>query len=102
MPYAVRGKFVDGKIVLEAPPDWPDGTEVSVEPSAESDGLPDDEDGSPEAIARRLALMDRRVGAGPWLTPEEYAAWEQRRAEQKAWELARWDEENEKARKVFE
>lgn len=98
---AVYGKVVGGKVVVDVPDEWPEGTEVRVDRLDPEDELPDDEDGSPEAIARRLAIMDRRVGAGPWLTPEEYAAWEQRRAEQKAWELARWDEENEKARKAF-
>jgi len=92
---AIRGTIRDGKVIFDTPPDWPEGTPVEVEPvcAGAADELPDDDDDSPEAIARRLALMDR---VQPWMTPEEEEVWKQRRAEDKAAELARWEARNKK------
>jgi hypothetical protein len=36
---AVRGRYIDGKVVLDTPPDWPEGAEVIVEPVTEEAGL---------------------------------------------------------------
>lgn len=83
---AVRGTVQDGKVVFDTPPTWPEGTPVTVNPATAE--RPDDEDSSAEAIAVRLALMDRFQ---PWMTPEELAAWETTRAEDKAFQLARWE-----------
>lgn len=96
---AVYGKVVGGKVVVDAPADWPEGAEVRVEPIDPADELPDDEDGSPEAIARRLALMAQ---IEPFLTADEEAAWLQARAEHRAWAVAQADEYDRKMRGVFE
>ncbi|MBA4066477.1 MAG: hypothetical protein C0501_22755 [Isosphaera sp.] len=95
----IRGTIQDGKVVFATPPGWPDGTEVTVTaPAFGADELPDDNDSSPAAITQRLALMDRVQG---WMTPEDYAAWERARAEQKAWELANWDARCKKIEDLF-
>lgn len=81
----VRGTIRNGQVVLDAPAAWSDGTPVAVAPLGRADELPDDNDSSPEAIARRLALMDR---VRPWMTPDELAEWERGRAEVKAFQLS--------------
>jgi hypothetical protein len=57
----IRGTFIDGKIVPDNPPDWPNGKRVVIEPVT----LPsiemmteDDQCSDPESIARWLALAD--------------------------------------------
>jgi hypothetical protein len=80
----LRGTIRNGQVVLDAPAAWQDGTPVAVAPVTHADELPDDADGSPEAIARRLALMDR---VQPWMTPDELAAWERARAADRAFQL---------------
>ena len=85
----VRG----GRIELDAPEDWPEGTEVRVEPVsiAATTGLRDEDwPETPEAIARHLAAMDRMK---PWdVTAEEQAEWEAAREARKALEKDRFDE----------
>jgi hypothetical protein len=97
----IRGTIQDGKVVFDTPPDVPNGTPVTVNfsPWAGTDDLPDDDDQSPEAIARRLALMDR---VQQWLTPEEQAAWEKARAEDKAFQLSQWDKWCKEVGGIFE
>jgi hypothetical protein len=97
----IRGTIQDGQVILSAPADLPNGTPVAVNPlpPAAADELPDDDDASPEAIARRLALMDR---VQPWMTPEEEAAWKKQREEDKAAELAQWDARSRKLEGLFE
>ena len=79
---AVRGKYVNGAVVLETLADWPDGTEVIVEPlpNGESIGLRDEDwPTTSEGIAELLARMDRVEPLE--LTPEEeadIAAWRQK------------------------
>jgi hypothetical protein len=84
----INATVIDGQIVPDAPPAWPNGTRVAVKPVGQTgDDLPDDDDSSPEAIAKRLALMDR---VRPWMTPDEFAEWERVRAENKAFQLSQW------------
>lgn len=58
---AIRGTIRDGKVVFDAPPDWPEGTPVEVEPvrSSERIGISEEEQGDdPESIARWLTAFD--------------------------------------------
>jgi hypothetical protein len=79
---AIKGVWRDGKIVLEHPADWPEGTEVKVEPVGRRETLgmrEEDWPDTPEGIARQLALMDDMEGLV--FTPEEeaeIAAWRQK------------------------
>jgi ABC-type phosphate/phosphonate transport system substrate-binding protein len=78
---AIRGKYVDGTVVLDTPADWPNGTEVVVEPlNGEAVGLREDEwPTTPEGIAALLARMDQLEAIE--MTPGEEAdvtAWRQK------------------------
>lgn len=93
----------DGKIELEAPTDWPDGTEVRIEPTkpAESIGIRDEDwPDSPEGIARLVALMDQFEPLE--FTGREEAEWEAARKAQEEFEKARFDEHGDALRKVWE
>jgi hypothetical protein len=93
----------NGKIELEAPNDWPEGTEVRIEPvpTSGSIGIRDEDwPNTPEGIARHLALMDQ-------IEPLEFAAeeeveWEAAREAQKDFEKDRFNEHAEKLRKEWE
>jgi hypothetical protein len=71
---------------------------VSLTPELE-DELPADDDASPEAITKRLALMDR---VQPWMTPEEQAEWERVRADTKAFQLSQWEKWCKETGGIFE
>jgi hypothetical protein len=93
----------DGKIELEAPTDWPEGTEVRIEPSkpAESIGIRDEDwPDTPEGIARLLASMDRIEPLD--MTAEEEAEWAAARSAQKEFEKARFDEHADSLAKGWE
>jgi hypothetical protein len=71
---AIRGRYMDGTVVLDTPADWPNGIEVVVEPAptAEAFGIRDDEwPTTPEGIAALLARMDQFEAIE--ITPEEEA-----------------------------
>jgi hypothetical protein len=76
---ALRGTVRNGQIVLDVPPDFPEGTRVEVVPVARdgpSIGMREDDwPATPEGIAALLARMDA-VEPG-WLSPEEDALWRQ-------------------------
>ena len=87
---AITGTFRDGKIELHGPPppEWVDGTEVSVE-LREEDGEIDLTGDSPEAIAAWLKWYDEFTATTKDSTfPEELEAF---LAERKKEELAMWD-----------
>lgn len=100
---AIRGTYRDGKIILDNPPaDWPEGAEVRVELTGDDVGVgmrEKDWPTTPEGIADLIARIDT---IEPWLTPEEEAAWKKALADQKAWELAHWDEHMKKLERLFE
>ena len=99
---AIRGTIQDGKIILDAPTELPNGTRVTVQPTgSEYVGVgirEEDWPTTPEGIAALLAKMDQ---IQPFLTPEEEAAWRQALAEQKAWEIANWDKHNKQIEELF-
>ncbi len=83
----------NGKIELEAPTDWPDGTEVQIELTlpAESIGIRDEDwPDTPEGIARLLESMDQVEPL--CMTSEEEAAWTAARNAQKDFEKSRFNE----------
>ncbi len=99
----LRAVVKDGKIELEAPGDWPEGTEVRIEPipASGSVGIRDEDwPDTPEGIARHVALMDRIEPLE--MTAEEEASWEAARKGRKDLEKARSDERAEALRKVWE
>ena len=98
---AIHGRVKNGKIELAAPADWPDGTVVEVRPVEEAVGLTEDEwPETPEEIEAWLRWYDT---VQPLiLTPEDEARIAAARKAQRDFELATWDEQAEKARKLVE
>lgn len=98
---AIKAIVKDRKIALNVPDDWPEGTEVVIEPLTESIGLNEEDwPTTPEEIARHLALMDQ---VEPFvMTPQEEAAWQADRQARKDYEKAHFDEWSEALRKVWE
>lgn len=87
----VYGTVTNGRIEVPAPAGLADGTDVRLNVSAVEPlppGLPDDDDVSPAAIARRVKLIEQAVS---WLTDEEDAAWRADLARRKAEQLAMSD-----------
>jgi hypothetical protein len=94
---------VNGKIVADAPPDWPEGTDVRIlpaEPPEEVGVYEEDWPETPEQIEEWIARMD---AIEPLiLTAEDEARWEEAQREQKELARAKWDENAEKARRLFD
>ena len=93
----------EGRIELKAPDDWPEGTEVRIEPISVSTriGIRDEDwPDTPEGIARRLASMDRIEPLD--ISPEEEAEWNAAKKAQKEFEKARFDEHAEALGKEWE
>jgi hypothetical protein len=100
----LQGTIKNGQIVLDAPAELPEGTRVEVLPiggARPALGLcEDDWPTTPEGIAALLARMDA-VEPG-WLTPEDDAAWRSALRAQKELEKARFLEDAEKLRRLWE
>ena len=98
---AIRAIVKDRRIALNVPDDWPEGTEVLIEPLTESIGLSEEDwPTTPEEIARHLALMDQ---VEPFdMTPEEEATWQADRQARKEYEKAHFDEWSEALRRMWE
>jgi hypothetical protein len=110
---AIRGTFIDGKIVPDAPVNWTNETRVVMEAinqtrigeeehggNTETLGMSEEKwDDSPKGIAAWLAWYETLP---PFLTPDEEAAWKQAREEDKAQELKQWQERSLKLEKLFE
>jgi hypothetical protein len=79
---AIKGTYKDGKIVLDAPAEWPEGCRVVVEPVPEEETFgvrEEDWSDTPEAIAAWLRWYDT-LEPLVW-TPGEEAdlqAWQQK------------------------
>lgn len=101
---ALQGTIKNGQVVLDAPAALPDGARVEVHP-IEGDRPPlgmreEDWPTTPEGIAALLARMDQ-VEPG-WLPPEDDAAWRAALRADKELEKARFAEDAEKLRGMWE
>jgi hypothetical protein len=91
---AIHGTYIDGKIVPDENPDWPEGKRILLVDPNEGDSKPrtgmreEDWPTTPEGIAALVAQMDQ---IRPFLTPEEEAAWHKALSEQKAYQLSHWE-----------
>jgi hypothetical protein len=87
------------RLELDAPADWPDGTEVEIHPlGRNANGVHDTM--SPEEITRTLAAMDQMV---PFeMTEAEETAWEAERQARKEREKGQFVEHLEKLKKEWE
>lgn len=72
----LKATIKDGRLEIDVPFDWPDGTEVEIHPLGQ--GTNGDSDSmSPEEIARTLAAMEQIV---PFeMTAAELASWDAER-----------------------
>lgn len=88
----IKATVRNGRIEVDAPIDLPDGTELNIPIPDPPKGFgPRDEDWSdtPQAIEAWLRWYDSLEPLH--FTPEERAAWDAARREQKEFELARWE-----------
>jgi hypothetical protein len=96
---AIKAVYLKGQIVPGEPVDWPEGTELRIEPITPSETLgvrDEDWPTDPEGIARHLALMDQIESF--LMTPEEEAQWQAARKARKDFEKSTFAERAEKLR----
>lgn len=82
---AIKATVRGGRLDLQVPPDWPDGTQVEIHPVEQGRGT---EEGpmTPDEIARVLVAMEKTQ---PFeMTPEEEAEIEAHRRRNKAYTIA--------------
>jgi hypothetical protein len=100
---AIHATWINGKIVPDEPVDWPEGCRLTVDaaPGLSFAGMSDDEqDSSPEAIAKWIAEFDAIPPVQ--MTSEEYSRWQSIRNEQGNFELANFDENAAKLQRMWE
>jgi hypothetical protein len=94
----IKATVSGGRLELDVPADWPDGTEVEILPLRIGEHG-DDDKMSPEEIARTLAAMDQMA---PFeMTDAERAAWEAERQSRKDRDKAQFAEHAEKLRRMW-
>ena len=102
---ALRGTIAHGQVVLDKLADLPEGTPVEVVPiESESPSLgmrEEDWPTTPEGIEALLKRMSEPK-PGCWLSPEDEAAWKESLRQQKEYEKARFFEEAEALRRMWE
>jgi hypothetical protein len=83
----IRSVVKNGRVEVNAPPDWPDGTPVRVELGLSDESEYDDE--SPETPEEIQAWLRWNHGLEPIvMTADEEAAWEADRSIQKEFDVA--------------
>ncbi len=100
---AISGTYKNGRIILDAPADWPEGCRVIVEPAPQGEtlGIREEEwSDTPEGIAAWLQWYDSLEPIER--TPQEEAEWQTARKAQKAYEKAKFEERAEKLREMWE
>jgi hypothetical protein len=99
----IKATVKGGRLELNVPPDWPDGTEVIVQPIEPGETFGVQEQAwadTPEAIAEWLGWYDSLEPL--MFTDQERAAWEAARREQKEFEKTTFEERAEKLRRLWE
>lgn len=101
----LQGTIKNGQVILDARAPLPDGARVEVRPLEEARpplGMREEDwPTTPEGIAALLERMDQ-VEPGGWLSPEDEAAWKAALRAQKESEKARFREDAEKLRGMWE
>lgn len=100
---AIRGTIQDGKVILDAPANLPNGTPVTVSVGGAEGhvGIGIREEDWPTTQEDIAVLVAKMGQIQPFLTPEEETAWHKARAEQKAWELANWEAHGKSVEDLF-
>ncbi len=98
---AIRSVVKNGRVEVDAPPDWPDGTPVRVELGL--NGQSEDNDESAETPEEIQAWLHWYHSLEPIvITPEEEAAWEADRQMQKEFDIANADERDRRIEGIFD
>jgi hypothetical protein len=98
---AIRSVVKNGRVEVDAPPDWPDGTPVRVELGLK--GKSEDDDEGPETPEEIQAWLRWYHSLEPIvMTPEEEAAWEADREMQKEFDTANAAERDQRIEGIFE
>ncbi|MGZ3336079.1 MAG: hypothetical protein ACXWOV_13230 [Isosphaeraceae bacterium] len=98
---AIQSVVKNGRVEVDAPPDWPDGTPVRVELGLTGQAEYDDE--SPETPEEIEAWLRWYHSLEPIaMTPEEEAAWEADRKMQKEFDIANAAERDRRIEGIFE
>jgi hypothetical protein len=98
----IKAVVRNGRIEVDTPLNLPEGTELTIpipDPSEPSGVREEDGSDSPEAIEAWLRWYDSLDPLE--LTPEERAAWEMARQEQKEFELAQWEQHSKRLEGLF-
>lgn len=101
--HAIKGKYRGGQIVLDEKADWPEETEVVVEPVTVEPVIGMREEAwssTPEAIADWLRWYDSLEPLE--MTAEEETAWYAALREQKEYEKSKFEENARRAERLFE
>jgi hypothetical protein len=99
----LKGMIENGQVILDEPAGLPNGTQVAVVPIGQAPTMgmrEEDWPMTPEGIAALLARMDSREPLN--MSPEEEARWKQALQEEKEYEKARFLENAEKLRSIWE
>lgn len=95
----IKGTVKRGRLEVDVPADWPDGTEVEIHALAVPTG-PDADAVAAVEIARTLAAMDR---IEPFeVSDAEQAAWEAERRADREREKAEFPEHSETLRRMWD
>ena len=100
--HAIKGKYRDGKVYLDERADWPEDTEVRVEPlpSEPSVGMREEDwPTTPEGIEEWIKWYD---SLEPFLSPEDETKWHAALQEQTEFEKAHFEEHARSLEKLWE
>jgi hypothetical protein len=99
---AIKATVKGGRLEVQVPPDWPDGTEVILQPVSPENGVgirEEDWPATPEAIAEWLQWYD---SLEPLIfADDERAALEADRKARREWEKAHFNEHADKLRGMW-
>lgn len=99
----IKGVVRQGRIEVDRPVNLPDGTELSIPIPTEGAmlGIRDDDwSDSPEGIEAWIRWYDALEPVE--FTPEERAAWEAARREQRQFELSQWEPRSQEMEQQFQ
>ncbi len=97
---AILGTVKNGRVEIDAPPDWPEGSPVRVELGFNGKATDDERPETPEEIEEWLKWFHSLEPIV--MTPEEEAAWEADRKMQKEFDIANAAERDRRIERIFE
>lgn len=96
---AILGMVKNGRVEVDAPPDWPEGSPVRVELGLNGMATDDERPETPEEIEAWLKWFHSLEPIV--MTPEEEAAWEADRKMQKEFDIANAAERDRRIERIF-